>query len=268
MGTGANSYYQGPFPLILGGTLHFYNPDGLISGSTGSVKLGFNLASGLTGPTGANGNTSQRGDAGSTGYTGSTGPIGANGNIGFTGADGSIGPTGAGGSIGPTGADGSTGASGSIGPQAVANFWIFLESKPTNSKGGTFATGAWFPRQFNAQNIFGPSTGDVTLGTSGSFFMNQPGTYKIDATTPAVGVASHKTVLTNINSGNFDLIGSASFCTTMESISRLRGIITVTVRSTPVEYQIQHRCFTMKVNDGFGQDEVYAILEIQQLARD
>lgn len=232
-------------------------------------------ATGFTGPSGATGNIGPTGP--NSGFTGNTGPSGAIGNTGPTGnigPTGDIGATGNTGDTGASGATGDTGATGNTGPQGPKNLWILAEARTSGSPAGGFTAGAWQTRNINViTGLFGPNPADVTLGTSGSFFINQDGLYKISGSAPAVGVSAHQTTLFNVLTTNFDIIGSSSFATTTTNDNRsvLLGIISVT--SSPAEYQFQHRCQITKAMDGlghatgFGVGEIYALLEIEQLQR-
>jgi hypothetical protein len=115
----------------------------------GTVPLGVQGSTGVTGavgpmgPTGFTGLTGPTGPLGSTGRTGPTGPIGFTGSIGptgHTGLTGATGLTGWTGSTGLTGPTGETGATGHTGPMGTA-----LNTGATGPTGWTGPTG---PRGF------------------------------------------------------------------------------------------------------------------------
>jgi hypothetical protein len=118
----------------------------------GTVPLGVQGSTGVTGavgpigPTGFTGLTGPTGPLGSTGRTGPTGPIGFTGSIGPTGHTGRTGPTGLTGWTGPTGLTGptgETGATGHTGPMGTA-----LNTGATGPTGWTGPTG---PRGFTGE---------------------------------------------------------------------------------------------------------------------
>jgi hypothetical protein len=201
------------------------------------------------------------------GPTGPTGPTG----LGFTGATGSTGPTGLG-STGPTGPSG----------QLVQNLWTLKEIKQPGVNGGQFRASVdndplhGYPRDLNDIVSYGPEPNNVILLEDPAIiggFRIERGTYRIEATAPAVRVGSHRLFLVDILSDTTFATGSSSISTqsNMESISRLTGYISLAEGRT---FQIKHRCTQGTVsNTGFGiaagfsdVEEVYTIVNIWQLA--
>lgn len=178
-------------------------------------------------------------------------------------SSGQIGPT------GPTGPTGNTGPTGEAGVSAISNVWIVYDAKNPGINGGTFTSGAWRIRDLNAVDSYGPNQSNLTLGTNQ--FTLQPGTYRIEGAVPAVRVGNHKAALFNLNSTNFDIIGTSAMSTTssVTSLSLLEGILSI---NNPTTYQVHHQCQTTQASNGFGGasgfglSEVYTQIVVEQLA--
>jgi len=189
-----------------------------------------------------------------TGPTGPTGDIGSTGQQGDTGATGNQGQQG---DVGPTG------------PQGISTYWMLYDIREDGTNGGTATAGIWMTRQINVISPFGPLGDNVVLGNPNQFIM-APGTYLLTATVPGVRIGAHKAILYNVDTTNYDLIGTSSVCSsgTVESISRIEGFVNI---ANPGTFEIQHFCEKSQASNGlgqafgFGNTEIYTTVRIEQL---
>ena len=235
-------------------------------------------ADGATGPQGPQGNTGAAGTDGQDGATGATGPQGPQGTTGSAGADGQDGATGATGPQGATGPEGQvgfqgpqgdTGPEGPQGPAGVIGFAFLQHILPHATGGGSCTSQVWEPRGLN--DLSG-DTSFISLAASNDGFTLLPGTYIIEAQTPAYNAHHHKARLKNITSGQTVLVGSAAYVHPSgpnTTPSFIRGVFTI---NTTTDFEVQHHiwiCDGSPYNLGLpasgGEPEVYTQVKITKL---
>lgn len=138
--------------------------------------------------------------------------------------------------------------------------------KATTTAGGTFTSGAWQTRVLNTV------TGDTGwISLSSNQFTLDKGRYEIEWRCPTKLTRVHQSRLRNITDSTTDIVGSSgrtSDATNVQDDSVGMGRIDI---STSKTYEIQHRCFTTRATDGFGQansfgeDEVYTQVKITKI---
>jgi len=248
-------------------------------GTTGSAGAdGQDGTTGATGPQGPQGTTGSAGADGQDGATGTTGPQGPQGTTGSAGADGQDGATGATGPQGATGPEGQvgfqgpqgdTGPEGPQGPAGVIGFAFLQHILPHATGGGSCTSQVWEPRGLN--DLSG-DTSFISLAASNDGFTLLPGTYIIEAQTPAYNAHHHKARLKNITSGQTVLVGSAAYVHPSgpnTTPSFIRGVFTI---NTTTDFEVQHHiwiCDGSPYNLGLpasgGEPEVYTQVKITKL---
>ena len=134
------------------------------------------------------------------------------------------------------------------------------DEKAANTEGGTFTSGAWRTRDLNIEAI---DTGNNCTLAANQFTL-RPGTYRIQASAPAMTVLLHKAKLRNITAGSDTLIGTSEFIDleggnggqTRSIIGGQFSIATATV------FEIQHQCLTTRATDGFGNASNFGVVEV------
>lgn len=140
--------------------------------------------------------------------------------------------------------------------------------RAAGTNGGAYTSGTWNTRTLNT--VEGNSS---FLTLSSNQFTLPAGTYKITGSAPAYDVNNHHTRIRNVTDGTTAINGSSEYNSTGDATqtrSHVAGIITITATKT---FSFQHFIVTNSgVEDsGFayapqGEQELYAILEIQKLA--
>lgn len=259
-------------------------------------------ATGLVGPAGADGAQGPQGIQGPQGATGAVGPAGV------TGATGAQGPQGIQGPVGPAGDPGLvslTAGNGIVGTTILGNGGTIAVNTgtaagqiPVIDSTGKLPTSI-IPDSANAVKVAmiedhkasgtGGGTCDVAKGweqirdlntiTGDTSFVNlaanqftlQPGTYAIEAYSPAYLDGIHKAVLINAQTGAFVLIGSNAKSHTSAGGLEPSHIMGHLVLTTPTSFSIKHRCSATSSVTGFGLpanfgvDEVYTQVKITKL---
>ena len=213
------------------------------------------IFTGITGPTGPQG---PQGIQGPTGLTGATGPIGPTGPAGATGGIGATGPTGPQGIqglIGPTGPQGLTGEIGPTGPTG-----------PTGPAGTTASFGSYFNTAAQTLNnesfplnggnaelnmSINPTTGDVTLTTTGTFKIDY-GVY------PETGATENDRVAIFLNGSQVD--GTAL---ELQNDQMINGSTIIDIPNANSTLNIQ---IVSNNNITFAAEDVNGYLVITQIA--
>lgn len=136
--------------------------------------------------------------------------------------------------------------------------YIHLQDQKANGVfGGTFTQDVWQTRDLNVKLADQP---DVCTLSSNQFTL-LAGTYIIYATAPAFQVERHKAKLRNISDSSDEIIGTSeyNYATTVSNISIVSGVFTITATKT---FEIQHRCFTTRVDEGFGNRCDFGVIEV------
>ena len=146
---------------------------------------------------------------------------------------------------------------------------LLLDKKDPGVDGGTFNNGSWEIRDLNYEQ---EDTHNLCTLSSNQFTL-LPGTYLIQATTPAYRVNRHQAMLYYETGSSPSSIGtpeysseSTGYCVTR---SIIRGVVTL---ESAGAFSIQHRCQTSRSDNGrglasdFSQVETYTIVEIWRLA--
>jgi hypothetical protein len=151
-------------------------------------------------------------------------------------------------------------------PQVLPRIATLSDVKAAGTQGGTFTAGAFVTRTLNT--LSDPQNIGVTLASNQ--FTLQPGSYYIEAETPAFAVNRHVARLRNITDSVDSLIGIGAYSSSTgnQNNSVIKGTITIT---SPKVFEIQERCETTGVTNGlgvamnFGVNEVYTVVKIQKV---
>lgn len=170
------------------------------------------------------------------------------------------------------GDEGFTSAPGNnhAGSNVVAYLW---DEKSQNIAGGTFTAGSWQNRDLNKLFSFGSF---VSLTGTDQFIL-EPGSFFIDASSPAYLVNNHRIGLFNYSNGFFEKLGTSEVANTTQSHSNVRSFVFV---DQPKIFGIKHRCQTTRESDGFGSaanfdftgplgaagNEVYTVVKVTKLS--
>lgn len=169
----------------------------------------------------------------------------------------------------PVGANGTVLVADSTATPGVAwtpreSYACIIDQKAVNTDGGGFTSGAARTRDLNTEQ----SDPDGIVTISANQFTLLIGTYRIDASAPALGVTNHKAWLQNITDGTVTLIGTSEYSDNTLP-SQTRSVIQgrFTIAGTKV-FEIQHQCAVTKATNGLGIKanmtiaEVYTVVEI------
>lgn len=154
-----------------------------------------------------------------------------------------------------------------VGPN-VTQQAIFSEQQASGTNGGTFTAGSYVKRVLNTTNV------NTITGCSlaSSVITLTAGTYTIIGQAPGYKVDRHKIRLQNTTATSTIELGCTSQsenATNNMTWSFVQSTLTIT-GSTTIE--LQHRCITtnatvgLGLNDGFGDNEVYAQIWITRIA--
>lgn len=131
------------------------------------------------------------------------------------------------------------------------------DEKSSGTSGGTFTSGAWQTRDLNVL------TGDsYFVSLSSNQFTLIPGVYHIEAVAPAFRCGGHTSKLRNITDSTDEIIGSAHDSqngSDGSNSSHLAGKLSIESSKT---YELQHRCGTTEVGDGFGNANSFGVVEV------
>lgn len=143
------------------------------------------------------------------------------------------------------------------------HYMMFRNALATTVAGGSFSSGAWTRRDL---------VEEVDTGTHSSTALGQvtlaAGTYRFKARAIAHKVSNHQVRLQNMTDGATIEYGMNARCDAGDdcsSYSEVEGRFTIAGSKV---LELQHRCETTRLTDGFGQpnsfggDEVYAVLEL------
>lgn len=140
---------------------------------------------------------------------------------------------------------------------------ILEDRNPSGTAGGTFTSGAWQTRNLNT--VSGDSS---IVSLSSNQFTLQAGTYEIEATASAYSVDEHRIRLRNVTDSITEADGVneyARLSSAVQNSANLKHKITIDSEKT---FEIQHRCATTVITNGFGRaasfgvDEIYAQVKI------
>jgi hypothetical protein len=208
-----------------------------------------------------------------------TGPPGTNGTNGTDGVDGTDGADGAdglgvpaGGSTGQvltkvSGADNDTDWEDPATGSAMPSYVHLRDEKSSGTDGGGATSGSYATRTLNTE----VSDTDGVCSLSSNQFTLSAGTYIIRARAPAFWVTRHKARLRNVTDSSTILIGTSAYdngnaaCTASEIVGKF------TIGASKA-LEIQHRVestqgtFGYGVQSGFGDTEVYTVVELWKVA--
>ena len=148
-----------------------------------------------------------------------------------------------------------------VNPPLFSSYAIICDQKSSGTNGGTFTQDAWQIRDLNTE-ITDPD-GIVTI--SNNQFTLLAGTYLIKASAPGYYVYDHMAKLYDVTASADIAFGTSEYTSAQ---AQTRSIVTARVTiSSPTAYEIRHRCYNTKQNNGFGENtglgvEKYLIVEI------
>lgn len=135
----------------------------------------------------------------------------------------------------------------------IGNFICIVDEKTVGTDGGTFTSGAWRTRNLN---VIRANTGGYATLASNQITL-AAGTYRCYASAPAFAVDRHQCRLYNVTNATQLVTGQSSlaYSTYLESnISVLFGRFVLAASSV---IELQHRCQTTVVTQGFGIAAVF-----------
>ena len=140
------------------------------------------------------------------------------------------------------------------------------DSKAQNTNGGTFTSGAWQTRDLTEEvhdtaGICALAANQITL---------EAGTYRCIISAPAHQVNRHQTRLQNITDGTTLITGTNEYSWQGQYYTTRSFIVGRFTLPTQKILEVQHRCLTTFVNQGFGvlcnwTEEIYTIAEFWRL---
>ncbi len=159
------------------------------------------------------------------------------------------------------------------------NTWVIRDQKTTGTNGGNFAAASWVQRDLNTIQSFGPTTGNVILGTNEISFVTI-GTYLIFAVSSCINpVATNRVGFNQLRIQNTSAATTVAYGTSdcLPDVDNSAGhptamaVVTTTVVSTKV--QIQHFKTTAgTTTNGLGlatgiagNNECYTIVLVSQI---
>jgi len=132
------------------------------------------------------------------------------------------------------------------------------DEKASGTSGGTYTSGSFLTRDLNTV-----LTNEISGASLSSNQIILPsGTYYINARIPAYKVDRHKTKLRNITDSTDTLIGSNMHIYSLDYTSTdgfIIGRFTISAQKT---FEIQNRCQTTSVTDGYGVNMGYSVTEV------
>jgi hypothetical protein len=144
---------------------------------------------------------------------------------------------------------------------------VFSNTKSTGTDDGTFTSGAWRTRDLNTTNF-----NNITSASLASNQITLPaGTYQVIANAPAFRVNNHQARWYNITDNTLVQLGQNAYVasgTLNTTISPVNAVFTIAASKV---FELQHRCATTCVNEGFGVNggwgsEVYSTVQITKVA--
>jgi len=140
---------------------------------------------------------------------------------------------------------GATHLPGAADPIGVPHGALFVELVPGN--GGTFNTGAWRTRNLQTTLY---NTGGVVSALTANQFTIEAGTYDVEWAAVAYRVNQHQSAFANLTDGMLYL-GTTVYCTNTYAAVESSGSTRITF-TAPKLCELQHRCVTTRVTNGFG----------------
>ena len=142
-----------------------------------------------------------------------------------------------------------------------ASYAIICDQKSSSTNGGTFTQDAWQTRDLNTEI----ADADGIVSISSNQFTLQAGTYLIKASAPGYYVYDHMAKLYDVTASADVALGTSEY-TSAQAQTRSFFTARVTI-SGATTYEIRHKCYNTKVNNGFGENtgigvEKYTIVEI------
>ena len=142
-----------------------------------------------------------------------------------------------------------------------ASYAIICDQKSSSTNGGTFTQDAWQTRDLNTEIV----DADGIVSISSNQFTLQAGTYLIKASAPGYYVYDHMAKLYDVTASADVALGTSEYTSAQ---AQTRSFITARVTiSGATTYEIRHKCYNTKVNNGFGEHtgigvEKYTLVEI------
>ena len=142
-----------------------------------------------------------------------------------------------------------------------SSYAIICDQNSAGTNGGTMTSGTWHTRDLNTE-IADP---DGIVSISSNQFTLQAGTYLIKASAPGYYVYDHMAKLYDVTASADVAFGTSEY-TSAQAQTRSTVIARVTI-SGATTYEIRHKCYNTKQNNGFGENtnlgvEKYLIVEI------
>jgi hypothetical protein len=142
---------------------------------------------------------------------------------------------------------------------------IFNEQQTSGTNGGTFTSGSYLKRTLNTTIV-----NNITSCTLTSSVISLPaGTYAVTAFAPAYNVSRHKLRLQNTTDSTTIALGVGGLVGDNGQINAvLQTVFTIAGTKT---IELQHRCQTTAVTNGFGvptsfgDNEVYSTIQITRI---
>lgn len=136
-----------------------------------------------------------------------------------------------------------------------------VDSKASNTDGGTFTNGAWRKRTVTEESDVG-----AHVAVSSSVIVLDAGTYQCRISCPGFKVSEHQARLRNTTAGSTILVGTSEVSASGDNIttrSVITGIFTIAASQN---LEIQHQGTATKSTDGFGAANGFGEVEIYTIA--
>lgn len=154
-----------------------------------------------------------------------------------------------------------SGTATGFGGGKFASYAVICDQKTSGTNGGTFTSGDWRTRDLNTEI----TDADGIVSISSNQFTLQAGTYLIKAFVPGYYVYDHKAKLYDVTASADVALGTSEYTSAQ---AQTRNVVTARVTiSGATTYEIRHKCYNTKTNNGFGENngygvEIYLIVEI------
>lgn len=149
------------------------------------------------------------------------------------------------------------------------NYLQIQEQKSSGTDAGTFASGAYRTRALNTEEK--NTIAGASLDSSSNRITLPAGKYYVKAWGTAFMVNSHAMRIYNITDSSVIITGSSSSARESDNVNNISVCAGVFTLALSKVIELQHRCQTTRINEGFGTDvgsvwtvpnELYSEIEI------
>lgn len=139
-----------------------------------------------------------------------------------------------------------------------------IESQTSGTGGGGFASGSWQTRTLNSDG----QDSEFIMSRSGNALTFIPGTYYAWISAPGNGVDEHQIRFRNTTDASTAIMGTAELAPSgTQTRSWIHGKEFSVPNGTTKTFEVQHRCTTSNLTDGFGVSTAFGEAEVFTVAR-